>query len=366
MKALSSIRSLCEARIYAEFESLRQEKASGTRIAGFTCHHFPEAVLAGINIRPVRVLCGASADAQSRGGQIVRADVCPHVKSLLGNILKKSGIHADIDIWIGLATCDQMRRGMAALADTLNKEAYFLHLPATRTAEAAEYYVHEVQRIVSDISAKYNLSFAPHKAEQWQKERDKAAKVLSRAARIGAISPLDLHYLFHIMFIARPDGLAEFFEDAVKASEKFTAKKTVVLAGSPLAFEDAALLEYLETKGIGIMPLSCTGLNTIDNEYTAGGQDVLRSLTLGAFRKPACARARSNREVYERIHETIKATGAAGLIIKCLKFCDHWYTERERMRSSFSVPVMVFDSDYADGGKERLFSRIDAFIETLG
>ena len=54
-----------------------------------------------------------------------------------------------------------------------------------------------------------------------------------------------------------------------------------------------------------------------------------------------------------------------GVILKTLKFCDLWHTEKERMREFLGVPFLVLDTDYSGSSDESLKNRIDAFIETL-
>jgi len=362
----SNLRRACAARRAAELDALRAGRAAGVPVAGYTCQAFPSAVLAGLGYRPVRLLCGATADAQSLGEREVRADVCPHVKSLLGNVRAGRGLHSEVDLWIGLSTCDPMRRGLGLLSSALGREVYPLHLPTTRTAEAEEYYAQQVGTLVTDLASRSGRTFDAAAALSWHLGYDPAAGVLSRAARSGELSPLDLHHLFHLLFVARPEGLAEFFEETISAAPPFRPAHRVVLTGSPVALEDTVLLEELETRGIGVIPLNCTGLNAVEEtEPRPDTADVVRDLAVRAFRRPPCARARPNRVVHDRIGATLSETGAAGLIVKCLTFCDLWYTERERLRGAFGLPVLVFDSDYGEGGRERLLSRIDAFLEIL-
>ncbi|TAN43944.1 MAG: 2-hydroxyacyl-CoA dehydratase [Nitrospirae bacterium] len=360
------IRDACAERLASERAALTKFRASGGKVAGYTCNAFPAAVLAGSGLWPVRVLCGTSSDSESAGEKIVRADVCPLVKSLLGNVAEGKSLHAEIDLWIGLYTCDQMRRGMNCLSEQLGKEVHPVQLPATRTDDVAGYYAVQVKRLVSDIETRHNLPFDEKQSLYWTNEYNDAAKVLSQAARAGFISPLDIHAMFHLLFNSRPFGLARFFEKIIISSDAFRPEKTVVLTGSPLTLEDTVLLEELENRGFGVIPLNCTGLNAVEYEkHVEIGDNTIESLALAAFHRPPCSRARPNTVVYERIKQTITDTGAKGLIVKCMKFCDQWYTERERMRRTFDIPVLVFDSDYAAGGRERLLSRIDAFLEML-
>jgi benzoyl-CoA reductase/2-hydroxyglutaryl-CoA dehydratase subunit BcrC/BadD/HgdB len=383
------IRSACRKRYQEEIEALGSWRQSGRKCAGFTCNAFPPAVIAGLGIRPLRLLCGASSDAESAGERVARADVFPHVKCLLGNVSASASLHSKVDIWIGLYTCDQMRRGFQALSANLGREVHPIQLPATRATESAEYYAGQVRRFVADAEAHHGLRFDPEAALAWHQQWAEAADALKAAALSPEISPLDLHEMFHLFFIARPFGLAYFFKNLIANAPRFKPSRRVVLAGSPLAHEDTAVIARLEASGIGVVPLNCTGLNAvelpggvIDEDYTPplppslrgvakpGGvtsmkMELVGSLALQAFNLPPCIRARPNTPVYERIGRVIAETGASGLIVKCLKFCDQWYTERERMRRSFDIPVLVFDSDYAPGGMDRLESRIDAFIEML-
>lgn len=366
MMPSSPIRKACTERRSIELASIRNERSAGTKTAGCTCHAFPAAVLAGLGLRPVRVLCGVSSDAESDGEKVVRPDVCPLVKTLLGNVGEQRGLHGDIDLWIGLSTCDAMRRGMDMLAGALGREVHPVQLPATRTEASADYYADQVLRVVADIGAHHGLSFDLSRAGAWQREQDAAAAVLARAARSGRVSPLDLHEMFHLFFLARPRGLADFFEGLLTTAPVHRGKRTILLTGSPLAYEDTVLLEDLESRGYSVLPLNCTGLNAVEDGAGDGdGGNVVRSMALRSFHRPICARSRPNRSVYDRIAETIREARPAGLVVKCLKSCDHWYTERERMRRTFDLPVLVFDSDYADGGRERLLSRIDAFVEMM-
>ncbi len=365
MSKVSVIKEACNKRFSEEIRSLREHRASGSKVIGYTCNAFPCSVAAGLGFWPVRVLCSASADAESYGEQLARSDVCPLVKSLLGNISQNRGLHADIDIWVGLYTCDQMRRGMDIVSERLKKEVHPVQVPSTRTDDAAKYYASQIKRFVKDAEAQHGVSFDSELAMKWQSKRELSAAVLADAVKSCEISPLELHAMFHLFFVARPEGLAEFFKGIISDSLKFKSKKRIVLTGSPLTLEDTVVLEALEEKGVSVIPLNCTGLNCIDGGLSVQSEDLIGSFSISAFSMHSCMRARPNTSVYNRIAETLKSTGADGLLVKCLKFCDHWYTERERLRKTFNLPVLVFDSDYSDGGHERLLSRIDAFLEIL-
>lgn len=359
----------CRNRFVEELDAVRTAGGSGLKVCGYLCQAFPSAVAAGLGIRPVRLHCGVSATSESDGERHVRADVCPLVKSMLGNISSGSGLHRAVDIWIGLLTCDQMRRALMGLSENFGLEVHPIQLPATRTDESAAYYAEQIHRFVSDVNALHGLKFNHDEALNWHKESGAAASVLIKASRDMSISPLLLHAMFHLYFICRPDGLAGFFDETISSAPPFPARGKVVITGSPIAYEDTVLFEVLDRRGISALPLNCTGLNSVEprNDAISDIADgrLVEQMALEAFWRAPCARSRPNAAVYERLKENIKTSGAAGVIVKCLKFCDLWYTERERMREELDVPVLVLDTVYAEGERERLISRVEAFIETL-
>ncbi|MHC4663827.1 MAG: 2-hydroxyacyl-CoA dehydratase subunit D [Planctomycetota bacterium] len=362
----TTLTQACEDKLAREIAAIMKCRAAGKKTAGYMCHAFPPAVLAGLGLLPVRMLCGASSAAESAGEQIVRADVCPLVKSMLGNVSEMSGLHGEIDLWIGVATCDQMRRALEALSENLKREVHPVQLPATRTEESAEYYASQIKRMVGDIEKRHGIKFDGEKALEWQKERARAAEVIRKAVRSGGISPTDVHALFSLFTAAQPAGLTEFLENAIAESAPFEATRKIIVTGSPVAREDDDIFRMLESRGAAVIPLNCTGLNSVDDERVPeNGGDLIEKLALDAFHKPACARNRPNADVFKRIQNELKESEASGVIVKCLKFCDNWYSERERLRENLGVPVLVFDSAYSEGERERILGRIEAFLETI-
>ena len=79
-----------------EFKALDEFKSQGGKIAAVFCRKFPASLLSGLGLWPLRVLSGATGHAESVGERIVRPDVCPYCKSIIGNFLEKSSIHKHV------------------------------------------------------------------------------------------------------------------------------------------------------------------------------------------------------------------------------------------------------------------------------
>jgi benzoyl-CoA reductase/2-hydroxyglutaryl-CoA dehydratase subunit BcrC/BadD/HgdB len=146
----------------------------------------------------------------------------------------------------------------------------------------------------------------------------------------------------------------------------------VILTGSKVCLEDNDIPELFEKRGIGVIDLTCGGLNSLER-YLApppgtGSDDkagCIAAFADSVFCGPVCIRSRPNQMIYDRIREYIGRTGASGAVLKALKFCDLWFTEKERMREFLDIPLLVLDTDYSDRSNESQRNRIDAFIEIL-
>ena len=135
-----------------------------------------------------------------------------------------------------------------------------------------------------------------------------------------------------------------------------------------IQLEDYTILRLITDDNIGVIPLTSSGLNMAEGleDVTNVPDDLLiAELSRITFRMPGNIRMRPNNEVYDRLLEVIKRTGAKGVIVKTLSFCDLWYTEKERLKQSLPVPVLVLDTGYAEGTDAQVQTRIETFLETL-
>ena len=363
----SSLQEECLRSMEDELNSIQKFRSSGGKTMGYLCKGFPPSIAAGLGFRPVRVLQEASVEMEDLGGKLVRQDICPLIKVFLGGIDSGRGLFDLIDVWMGLATCDQTRRCFYALADMENVTVHHLQLPATRSQSAAEYFSEQLRQFCCDCRDLYGFEYSAERAMDYSMSLWKAGNILREAALTRQISPLDLHWLFHLFLVAEPDGLAETLLSLLEKAEAFTPEYMIAIAGGPLALEDTWVLQAVQSKNAGVIPLHCTGLQLVPfgglNEIPVTG--TIDELAGRAFRYIRCARSRPNAEMFQYIKDSISDTSCDGLILKTLKFCDLWFTERERFRSSMNVPVVVLDTSYGEGEAERQRNRVDAFLETL-
>ncbi|MBD3278985.1 MAG: hypothetical protein GF388_11855 [Candidatus Aegiribacteria sp.] len=362
---LSPVQKACRSAIAEELESLRRFRKNGGLVLGFLCSGFPEALAAGLGFRPLRLISGYTDDAMNKGVMRLRPDVCPMILSFLGGVLDGTEPFSLVDLWIGLSTCDQTRRCFSLLEDS--ESVFTVHLPATRTDAAGKYYAGQLEDFVARAGSITGMSYSESRALRYVHEKATAAALLRKAVASGAISPLDIHWMLHLYHVSDPSGLEERIGSILELAGEYRPRLITGISGSPMVSEDVHALRAIQDNGAGVVPLGCTGLLPLQRMEAAADSACADpvSLALSSFESLRCPRSRPNDQLFSYLNGSLEQYGCAGLIIKCLKFCDLWYAERQRFKDRIQLPVMVMDTSYGPGEALRQQGRIDAFLETL-
>ncbi len=352
----------------SELESLKEFKARGGKAAALLNRNFPSSLLWGLGVRPVRILTGATGEAEKAGEKLVRPDVCPFCKSIIGNFLEKKSLHALCNMVVGSISCDMMRRTLERLSSDIGLPLFPVQVPATTTKESLEYYTRGVRNTIDNISAWLDADIDYDKVRTFERNRIEAAGILIKLLYSGKTSPLINHHLSHLFTWSQPDTYLQFLKELIPQIPAYKTDYNIVITGSVLLLEDDTILRLVADNNFGVVPLNSSGLNMVEGlEDISDVPDdkIIAGLSRIAFRMPGNIRIRPNNEVYDRLLEVIERTDAKGVIVKTLSFCDLWYTEKERLKQVLPVPVLVLDTGYAEGADAQVQTRIETFLETL-
>jgi len=351
-----------------ELEALKEFKAAGGKAAALLNRNFPPSLLWGLGIWPLRILTGGNSGAEKAGEKLVRPDVCPFCKSILGNFLEKQSPHTMCDFVVGAITCDMMRRTLERLSYNVGLPVFPVQVPATTTKESLEYYTREVLSVADDVSTWLGADVDYDRIRSVEKSRVEIARMLTALLYNGRTSPLISHHLLNLFNWARPEVYLPFLKDMIVQLPDYEPEFTVLATGSVVLLEDDTVIQLLTDNNVGVIPLTSSGLNAVEGleDVTDVPDDmVISELSRITFTMPGNIRRRPNNEVYDRLQEIVIQTGAKGVIVKTLSFCDLWYTEKERLKQSLPVPVLVLDTGYAEGTDAQVQTRIETFLETL-
>lgn len=354
----SPVRKCCHETAESEIRRIEEFRKAGGRTLGYLCSAFPDAVAAGLGMRPVRVL-----SFPPQGAIPVRPDVCPLTGSLLSALCTRTGLPSLIDVWAGLFTCDQTRRLFQELSGYTGARVFHVQVPATRTKASEEFYAGQIERLVADIvSSGLAEGYDPAKAEAWEVDRRQAASIVRRLNLSCALSPLELHCILDLSFIASPASIMALTAALESRKPSSEPRLKVAMIGCPEAVEDDLIPAVLEDLGAGLVYSSCMAPWGIEDGPVPGTPS---GLAASSFRRLTCARCRPDDCMIERIRSDLQASGVQGVVLKTQKFCDLWFTQKERLRATLPVPVLVLDTTGGPGEEERVRTRIEAFLEAL-
>jgi benzoyl-CoA reductase/2-hydroxyglutaryl-CoA dehydratase subunit BcrC/BadD/HgdB len=354
----------------AERAAIKNHRNNGGFVCGYLCRHFPPEILAGLGLWPLRLTSGANFNSERRGEQIIRPDACSYCKSTIGCFKWKTDLHGMTDILVGVITCDMMRRTIDTVEAEIGIPVFRVNMPATRSVNAEAYFVMEVNRAVEELERFMKRRFDVAKCITYFNDRKKTAEILEDIAVNNRLPPVLTHKIFHLFSIARPDAMLAFLGN-LKLKKSSTGKcRKIILTGSTLCLEDVFLIQLLQEKEVSVIPFYCTGLGATEIYKRGGkskfqGANVIKVLALLSFNSNICIRQRPNIAVYDRLKEIIKTENCDGVILKSLKFCDLWFSEKERMKQELGVPLLVLDTTYSDSEKERIRNRVEAFLEII-
>lgn len=303
-------------------------------------------------MRPLRaVTLGPYASCE-----VVRPDLCPFVRSVLGGILAGTEPFTGVDAWAGMYTCDMTRRLFQELPRLTGKPVFPLQLPAVRSEVSAEWFASSVRDLCQAlITSGFSEGYDAGEAMEWERGRVAGAFLLREAALDFRLPPTELQERFWAFFTEN-----RFSREAVSGG--YAPRVQVAVTGSTLARGDDTVPATLEELGAGYLPLGCTGLGGLPNTLPEDGG--FRSLARRAVRETRCIRNRPNAGTFSWILEQAEGAGCHGLVVKTLSFCDLWYTEKERFKT-LPIPVLVLQSDLSPGDRGRSAVRLQAFVETL-
>jgi hypothetical protein len=218
----------------------------------------------------------------------------------------------------------------------------------------------------SAVERGFSEGWDPARAGEYEAAFRRDARALRRAALSGRTDPVELAGLLKEFSTACPTGGDAALCGRIARAESEGRSPTcrVAVLEVPGAPGDSLVPESLSARGAGMVGLGCGALWGIP-EGPSPPAPSPRDLAREYFDAVLCARCRPNDKIFDSLKRTLEETGAAGLVVSTMRFCDMWFAERLRLRTRMPVPVLVLDRDLSPAGRETAANRLDAFLDSL-
>jgi benzoyl-CoA reductase/2-hydroxyglutaryl-CoA dehydratase subunit BcrC/BadD/HgdB len=342
------------------------------------CNAVPDEIIMACGALPVRLCCAEQACARA-GEQVGPADLCPLVKSLLGQSLQP--FWNEIHLLAIPATCDgkvQLHQHLSHRIDT-----HLIDLPRGNDyLENGDVWAGAFaafrRRLMDRLRVRCTRADLL-RACQATNRRTRVYRRLRalRAARPDAIGAGDYFAMTTASFYMEADAWTAAAEALlVEAGERPAAarppRKRILLVGSPVIFPGFKVLDLLEQAGCCVAADAlCSAYGrlfdpVVVDEDTEDG--ILRALSLKYVAASLCPCYLSFQKFMDHILETVREFRLDGVVYHTLRLCQVAEMQVGPVRKvlkEHAVPFLALKTDLGEEDAGQLKTRMEAFAEML-
>lgn len=346
------------------------------KLIGFFCSYTPLVLIDAAGFIPYRIL--PLGDFSERAGMILHDNVCPHVKKILDRAL--SDKIPELFGVVFMNSCDTMRRLFDAWRIVRPKDrAILIDLPPTRAESSVDYFRSELLRFAEILEDWSNCELTADKIENSIKRYQKLSSAIFRlneSLRRGTLKGGSerMQEIYNKSVTLPIDDVLTLIEQEILAYPEALIEQNdsvpIYLLGNVLA--DPRAFAIFESCGARVVGDDlCTGYRMHAPVEITGSGDVFAGLARGLLSKQACARTFDPKEpgsIAKEVVERVKKSGARGVIIHVMKFCDPYLARIPYINEALKragLPVLVLDADCSLSSIGQFRTRIEAFIEVL-
>ncbi|MBU1494673.1 MAG: 2-hydroxyacyl-CoA dehydratase family protein [Actinobacteria bacterium] len=348
-------------------EAIAEARRQGRRIAAVLPYHYPRALLRAHGFHPVEVW-GPPGVPRDEGGRHFQSYTCDIVVRAT-SFLMGGGLDP-ADVILIPHTCDALQGMGSVVADFLqpSQPVLTLYLPRSDRPSDRRYLVEELRRLSGRLA-----SITGHEATaaDWDE---------AFAAEEAADLALASLYAERSRLAVTDRG----FYTAVRSREFLTAEDFVAMAAGLPRGEAPG-----EGVGLTLSGIVAEPLDLFDRINDAGGRVVSDDLACGARRiyppsdaadpferiagrliasPPDPTRGSPIEERVRMLADLMRSTGAAGLIVFDVPFCEPELFDVPLLRQHLGeagYPVLHVEAELGGSLPHQVLTRIEAFVETL-
>ena len=281
--------------------------------------------------------------------------------------------------------CDAMRRlddcwrKMGGdIADTLPSWFHYFDVPHKPDGHAFVWYVNQVKKLIAAVEEKFDVTISKENLKQAITAQNQLKKLVWELEGLRANDPVSVSgkeaFASLIAATVMPrDLFSKLLSDFIRTVKKrdnsiFKGKRRIFLGGS--ICDSIELVSLIEDAGAVVVGENvCFGVR--NEEGTVNDEDdPIEALTRYYLSGSACPRMFGwYKTRLSSITERIRNTGADGVILQNIRFCDLHGTENglmERDLEKIGIPSLRIEKEYGPLTETgRLKMRVNAFIEQL-
>jgi len=342
---------------------------------GYFCSMVPVEIIMAAGFKPVRVRgraeMTASADAH------LYPNLCPYIKSVFTDALE--GGDTACDGLVFARSCDGMRRLYDAWKAYIPATfSYMLEAPKNVDKLAVTYFASQLRDFAAQLG---KVSGTEVTGPALKKAIGAANKTRSKMRDLyslqkASLLPVKGSELFsvglQVMYGEDSDtaaGISSVNKKAVASSKPGKEKKKIRIMICGNVMDRPDIFHIIEDAGAEV-PIAdlCTASRYFERSVDERGGDLFLALAEAYLGEPRCSRTAAPPEIYARISDNVKRYAIDGVLLTSLKFCDQQLYDIPYLLKKLNgddTPVLFVENDYVFADRDRVRTRVEAFLETL-
>lgn len=361
---------------------LRQAKENGHKIVGMYCAYGPkELVLAAGAL--CFSLCSTKEEAIAAGEKDLPRNFCPLIKASYGlAVTDQCPYFLHADLILGETTCDGKKKMFELMSRF--KKLHIMRLPTSYEEEdAKEYWLSEVKRLKIVLEREFETVITDEALREAIVLLNKERRLMQKFSEYLKLDPvpvsgsamIELQWnrnfiLDRAEFADHIEEMLEFLEDRVSAGRAAFPKgaKRIIVTGVPTGIGADKVIRIIEECGAAVVYLeSCSGMKPyvtlVDEE-----KPPLEAIAEKYLRIP-CSCMSPNPLRLKQYDTLIPEYRVDGVVDVIWQGC-HTYNVESRvlqdyLKERFDIPLLRIETDYSQGDREQIRTRVQAFLEML-
>jgi len=342
---------------------------------GYFCSMVPVEIITSAGLKPVRVKGKAGMTAAADA--YLYPNMCPYIKSLFTDALE--GGDAAFDGLVFARSCDGMRRLYDAWKAYIpSKFTYMLEAPKNVDDLAVAYYASQLRDFAVQMGKASGSEVTGPALEEAIRAANKARGMMRDLYSLQKRTPLPVSgsELFNLglqtLYGDENDAagrMSSIYKKAAKRDGPGRGRKKIRIMISGNVMDRPDVFQIIENVGAEV-PVAdlCTASRYFERTVDEHGSDPFMSLAAAYLDEPRCSRTAAPAEIYARISDKIKQFAIDGVLLTALKFCDQQLNDIPylvRRLSADGTPVLFVENDYVFSDRDRVRTRVEAFVEML-
>ena len=354
---------------------LKDWKANGGRITGYSCSYMPEEMITAAGSIPFRLRGKRNIDLESVD-RYMGPFGCTYVSHFLETAL---GDGLDfLDGMLFVNTCDHMRRMFDNIKHFKESQyAHILDVPKKREKEEIALFRGQLEMLKEELEGRYKVKITDHRlweAIELHNETRSLQKNLYNLRKLEH-PPITGAQTLAVMVAGTSmpkktynSYLRELLDELAGETNNTKHRARLMVVGS--AVDDPEYFAVIEdTGGLIVTDSICHGTRLFWNTVDESGNDPLSALVQHYLcDRPLCPHSIGQGQRTDYIRQMMEDFAVDGIVGVRLKFCELWGFEHHLLQNAFkeaAIPFLSLETEYKLGAVGQLRTRVQAFLEVI-